>query len=655
MTPEERLIAALKAQNKIVFGNTIGVDGNGECTVVGEDATVRAIAGTPISAGSCVALQADNGQWYAVSAREVGTIQKRTLYKRKNKPPSSDGEGGPVKILYIKEGVFYIGGDRLEPAKIYQLPSNYELFGPASINNLGTGLNDWIVNIRLRKAGKITLISVTPETENRVEDIDIPKIYGGFGGTDPSYPDSNEGFFPDVFGLPFFRCFQNGFYTAFGAAIKRRNNSGFGFLEAAQIKYVTYYGNTLTSAKGELNYSDIQTLGIQSSSFSLRAFSPTAGESVTVTVTTYAIAPDGSLESTPHPCTYTVTSSDRSEADIAAKLIQVLESTLPDFGFYANTNASPSQIIIRGTYVSERFTFTKVSSAPTIYKKVFLISTENVASGGEIILTVTGIDNETSEEVTRTYPYSYGSGASPISVVDGIAAEYGINNLKDISVGTGGEVNTTEKGLCCLLIVDVLYPDTVMDASISLGELIDPRITLGENTEISTAIKPINQPIQTFYAEGRSQPVQVSLAYNTSSDNFFVGTDLEYTIAIGARQESVIFIKKINKQYKTLLIEGNNIREFPRAKFKNPLDSENNLTDISKYFRPNLVGQTLFNIPFGALTKEDPKTKQQIPIDSLEVFITDLSKSDPKTTKQTVSITQPDTSYLAVDVSAYIA
>jgi hypothetical protein len=37
------------------------------------------------------------------------------------------------------------------------------------------------------------------------------------------------------------------------------------------------------------------------------------------------------------------------------------------------------------------------------------------------------------------------------------------------------------------------------------------------------------------------------------------------------------------------------------------------------------------------------------------VFITDLSRSDPKTTKQTVSITQPDTSYVALDVSAYIA
>jgi len=533
VTPEERLIAALKTQKKIVFGNTIGVDGNGECTVVGEDATVRAIAGTPISAGSCVALQTDDGQWYAVSARESGTVQKRTLYKRKNKPPASDEEGGPVKILYIKESVFYVGGDRSEPTEVYRLPSNYELFGLVSINNLGTGLNDWIVNIRLKKADKITLISVTSETENRVEDIDIPKVYGGFGGTDPS---------------SFFRCFQNGFYTAFGHALKRRNNS-LGFLEAVQIKYVTYYGNTLTSTAGNLDYSDTQTIGIQSASFSLSAISPIVGDSITVTITTYAIAPDGTLETTPHSCTYTITSDDRSEIAVATELVEVLSSvfsfTLPDFGFYADTNTSPSRIVIRGTYTSDQFTFTTFSDSP--------------------------------------------------------------------------------------------------------------RIILGDNTEISPAIKPVDQSIRTFYAEDQNQTVKVVFGYNSLEDGYYVGTDLEYTIAIGAKQESVIFIKKIGDQHKTLLIEGNNIREFPRAKFKNPLDSDNDLTDILKYFRPNLVGQTLFNVPLQALTKQDPKTEQQIPIDSLDVFITDLSRSDPKTTKQTVSITQPDTSYVALDVSAYIA
>lgn len=84
MTPEELLAAALKQSQKIVFGKTIGTDTNGNCTVQGEDGSVLARSGGRISAGDCVAIKADDGQWYAVSARQSGTVQKTTLFKRRN-------------------------------------------------------------------------------------------------------------------------------------------------------------------------------------------------------------------------------------------------------------------------------------------------------------------------------------------------------------------------------------------------------------------------------------------------------------------------------------------------------------------------------------------------------------------------------------------
>ena len=87
MTPEELLVETLKQSKKIVFGETIGTDTDGNCTVQSEDGSILARSPDQISAGSCVALKTDTGQWYAVSARQSGTVAKKDLFKRKNKPP----------------------------------------------------------------------------------------------------------------------------------------------------------------------------------------------------------------------------------------------------------------------------------------------------------------------------------------------------------------------------------------------------------------------------------------------------------------------------------------------------------------------------------------------------------------------------------------
>lgn len=84
MTPEERLIAALKASNKIVLGQTTGSIG-GRCNVSGKEGSVSAIARSPIPSGSCVAIKTDDGQWYALPAKQTELGQSKFLYKRKQR------------------------------------------------------------------------------------------------------------------------------------------------------------------------------------------------------------------------------------------------------------------------------------------------------------------------------------------------------------------------------------------------------------------------------------------------------------------------------------------------------------------------------------------------------------------------------------------
>lgn len=662
MTAEERLIAALKAQNKIVFGNTIGVNAGGDCTVVSEDGTVSAIAGTSISAGSCVAIQTDDGQWYAVSARESGVVQKQTLYKRRNKPPESGGSGGPVKILYLKDGVFYIGGDRPTPIEVYTIPEGYNLFGPASIDNTGPLLDDWLINLRLKKEGKLTFVTVSTSTESRIEDFDIPKKHGGFGGEDPDYPDGDEGFSPDAFGLPYFRCFQNGFYTALGVAVKRRNNGRFSFLEAAKASYVSYWANTQDNSKGDLIYSDILSVGVKSASFTVRNFRPNAGDSINVKLTAIVNNEDGTTTPTEYNCPYIVQLSDLFEPYVVQGVVSSIEGVLPDtFRVYSDTSSSPSTVLIRGLFTGEDFLLevTK-SSSLAVGEKIFLADTENTSDGTVLNLSITALKEPVGDNIseTRSYSYTFVSGDTALSAATKLALAYTESEdaFRDVTV-QAVPIVFQEKD-CALLIVsadrDNLDLIAIFDCSVSGDGFLesDPRIILGDISEVSAGIKGTSTEIETRYTNTDSTQVDVILTFNESEDSFFVGTDLEYMIAVGVRQESYLFAKKSNSQYIALSIVGGDIREFNRNKFKNALDSENNLLDIyTKYYRPNLVDQLLFSIPFKFFTQEDDPEK---PIETLDVFVTDLSGDTPKTRKEVISITQPDTSYVAIDASAYI-
>jgi len=662
VTPEERLIAALKAQNRIVFGNTIGVDSNNECTVVSEDGTVRAIAGTPISSGSCVALQADDGQWYAVSARESGTIQKKTIYKRKNKPPSADGTGGPVKILYVKGTEIYIGGDRAEPTSVYTIPEGYALFGPPTINNLGTGLSDWLVNVRLLKSDKLTLVTLSPLGEEMVKDVDVPRVYAGFGVDDPSYPD-NQGFlFENLFNFPTLSCFQNGFYTAFELAVKKRVRTDFGFLESAITKYASYWADTTTGVKGALLYSDNQQLDVKSIRFSLRSFEPITGETITVVVSKITLSPEGSVVSTPYSVTYTVVESDNSEQDVVAGLILALStnSNLFSFGFYSSTTSSPSTIVVRGDYNADDFSLSISSSSPTVTgKKGFLGKMTDNPPSTVVTLSVTGL-NSLLEEETRTYTYTVLEGNTPSDVADGIRLAYLVNPFAGIEVTGKG---FTYEGFESFLVIV-----TTGTCSLSGSVEVDLRISLGEPEILNEEVKPLPTKLKMFYSASEFISAGTTLGYfsNSSQQGFIFGTDLEFIVAIGAKRESYLLSIKDSKGIpKGVLVVGNKSNEFPRSRFKNALDRDElgngkNLLDIfDRYFRPNLVDATLFSIPLKPFTMDDPTDsgtpKRQIPIEKIDVFITNLAANPFGITKETVDITQPTVDFVAVDASAYIA
>lgn len=162
MTPEEQLTKLLKLNQNIVFGKTIGTDPDGNCTVQSDSGMILAKSGGRISAGDCVALRTDDGQWYAVSARQSGTIEQKTIFKRKS-VPSSDTSVSNVVMLFKKvttanptttpptvaSTTLYVGGDRDNPEAIYDLEDGFKFAQNPTINKTGTGQDDWIVNFIL--------------------------------------------------------------------------------------------------------------------------------------------------------------------------------------------------------------------------------------------------------------------------------------------------------------------------------------------------------------------------------------------------------------------------------------------------------------------------------------------------------------------------
>jgi hypothetical protein len=181
MNSEELLIQALKQKERIVVGRTIGTDVNGNCTVQGSDGSVLARSEGNISAGDCVALKADDGQWYAVSARETGTVAKKTLYSRRNKVSSQDG--GRVIVLFNKDNALYVGGDRDEPELVYELEAGYVFFGSQKISKTGSGSQDYILNFIVRSssdtAGTFIFCSIAGGTL-RSRTVAIPEGLGTY-------------------------------------------------------------------------------------------------------------------------------------------------------------------------------------------------------------------------------------------------------------------------------------------------------------------------------------------------------------------------------------------------------------------------------------------------------------------------------------------
>ena len=172
MTPEEQLAKILKQNQNIVFGKTIGTDADGNCTVQTGESSILARSGGQISAGDCVAMKADDGQWYAVSSRQSGTVASKTLFSRKSVRPQ-DVLPANTKVLFQLEDGIYIGGDRETPLQIYTIPEGFEV-QKALISVSGTGEDDWVVQMMLRSVEVMDAYREAQQYESE-EDVDIQK------------------------------------------------------------------------------------------------------------------------------------------------------------------------------------------------------------------------------------------------------------------------------------------------------------------------------------------------------------------------------------------------------------------------------------------------------------------------------------------------
>ena len=133
MTPEEQLAKILKQNQNIVFGKTIGTDADGNCTVQTGESSILARSGGQISAGDCVAMKADDGQWYAVSSRQTGLVQRSVLFSRKNKELLQDADNTNFVYIGSRDSISYLlgGTDEIEVLTFsteigYDSSSHYE-------------------------------------------------------------------------------------------------------------------------------------------------------------------------------------------------------------------------------------------------------------------------------------------------------------------------------------------------------------------------------------------------------------------------------------------------------------------------------------------------------------------------------------------------
>ena len=205
MTPEEQLAKILKQNQNIVFGKTIGTDADGNCTVQTGESSILARSGGQISAGDCVAMKADDGQWYAVSSRVTGTVATKTLYRTRRKPSSTSVETQIIFLFQKDEttvvgGVdktvtkLYVGGNRGEPEEVYELEAGYTFWQSPTLNKSDTGLDDYIINFVLKGVVyKFCTIQGGELSELKY----LPTGTGSSGGVVDAYS-FNHGFFNSI-------------------------------------------------------------------------------------------------------------------------------------------------------------------------------------------------------------------------------------------------------------------------------------------------------------------------------------------------------------------------------------------------------------------------------------------------------------------------
>ena len=183
MTPEEQLAKILKQNQNIVFGKTFGTDADGNCTVQTGESSILARSGGQISAGDCVAMKADDGQWYAVSSRSTGTVSSNLIFKKKSKPVIAEEENSNIIFLFrdtetrkvanvdTKFLTFLVGGDREVPEQCFEIAEIFEdtklEFVYGSIQKTSINLNSFVVNLIFRKTGSVP----------RSEDLEEPITY----------------------------------------------------------------------------------------------------------------------------------------------------------------------------------------------------------------------------------------------------------------------------------------------------------------------------------------------------------------------------------------------------------------------------------------------------------------------------------------------
>lgn len=157
-----RLFAELGREN-VRVGTSTGTQQDGTVNVRTEQGdSINAIAASYCPSGPTVAYKSSEGKWYAFSLIAQETEKETTVLKRRRRGKREKQNN--LKILFsvlngnIRE--FYIGGDRVNPTKIYEFDETSEDLQEAYISNTGSGRNDYIVDIETLNQGVTKLVAI---------------------------------------------------------------------------------------------------------------------------------------------------------------------------------------------------------------------------------------------------------------------------------------------------------------------------------------------------------------------------------------------------------------------------------------------------------------------------------------------------------------